>query len=94
MFADTEASDLQDSDYESDPDPTGHQLAAFTPHNSDAEIPADSTSSLPGRQEHSPRAGDAIEDVDRFDQENSNLCDAPWAPFSCAQGFKLASRFI
>jgi len=89
-----EASELQDSDYESDPDPTGHELDAFTAHESDTEIPDDSTSSLPGRQEHYPRAGEAIGDVDGFEQENSNLCEDPWAPFSCAQGFKLASWFI
>jgi len=89
-----EASELQDSDYESDPDPTGHELNAFTAYQSDTEIPDDSTSSLPSRQEHHPRAGEAIGDVDRSEQENSNLCEDPWAPFSCAQGFKLPSWFI
>ena len=87
-----EASKLQDSDYESDPDPTGHELDAFTAHQSD--IPDDSTSSLPGRQEHYPRAGEAIGDVDGFEQEHSKLCEDPWAPFSSAHGFKLASWFI
>jgi len=47
-----EASELQDSDYESDPDPTGDELDAFTAHESDTEIPDNSTSSLPGRKEH------------------------------------------
>jgi len=89
-----EASEFQDSDYESDPDPTGQELDAFTAHESDTEIPDDSTSSLPGRQEHYPRSGEPIGDVDGFEQENSNLCEDPWAPFSCAQGFKLASWFI
>jgi len=89
-----EASELQDSDYESHPDPTGPELDAFTAHKSDTKIPNDSTSSLPGRQEHYPRAGEAIGDVDGFEQENSNLCEDPWAPFSCAQGCKLASWFI
>jgi len=89
-----EASELQDFDYESDPDPTGHELDAFTAHESDTEIPDDSTSLLPGRQEHYPPAGEAIGDVNGFEQENSNLCEDPWAPFSCAQGFKLASWFI
>ena len=87
-----EASELQDSDYESDPDPTGHELNAFTAHQSD--IPDDSTSTLPGRQEHYPRAGEAIGDVDGFEQEYSKLCEDPWAPFSSAHGFKLASWFI
>jgi len=62
-----EASELQDSDYESDPDHTGHELDPLTDHESDTEIQDDSTSSLPGRQEHAPRAGEAIGDVDRFD---------------------------
>ena len=70
-----EASELQDSDYESDPDPTGHELDTFTAHQSD--IPDDSMSSLPGREEHYPRAGEAFGDVDRFDQEHANLCEDP-----------------
>jgi len=89
-----EASELQDSDYEYDPDSTGHELNPFTAHDSDTEIPDDSTSSLPGTQEDYPRAGEAIGDVDRFEQENSNLCEDRWAPLSCPQGFKLASWFI
>jgi len=89
-----EASELQDSDYESDPDPSGHELNAFSAHKSDTEIPDDSTSSLPGRQEHYPRAGEAIGDVDGFEQENRDLYEDPWTPFGCAQGFKLASWFI
>jgi len=89
-----EASELQDSHYESDPDPTGHELDAFTAHESDTEIADDSTSSLPSRQEHYPHAGDPIGDVDVFEEENSNLCEDPWAPFSCAPGFKLVSWFI
>jgi len=89
-----EASELQDSDSESGPDPTGHELDTSTPLESDTVIPAHSTSSLLGRQEHYPRDGETIGDVDGFQQENSNLCEDPWAPSSCAQGFKLASWFI
>jgi len=51
-----EAGKLQDSDYESDPDPTGNELDVFTAHKSDTEILDHSTSSLPGRQEHYPHA--------------------------------------
>ena len=72
-----EASELRDSDYESDPDPTGHELEAFTAYQSDTEIPDDSTSSLPGRQEHYPGAEEAIRDVEGFEQEHSNLCEDP-----------------
>jgi len=86
-----EASELEDSDYGFDPGPTRHKLDAFTAHDSDTEIPDDSTSSLPRRQEHYPRAGEAIEDVDGFEQESRNLCEDPWAPFNCAQAFKLES---
>ena len=89
-----EASELRDSEYESDPDPTQDELDAYTAHPSDTEIPDDSTSSLPGRQEHYPRAGEAIGDVEGFEQEHSNLCEELWAPFSSAYGFKLASWFI
>ena len=89
-----EASELQDSDSESDLDPTGLKLDAFSAQESDTEIPDDSTASLPGRLAHYPRAGEAIEDVDGFAQENSNLGEDPCAPFTCAPGFKLASCFI
>jgi len=89
-----EASDPQDSNYESDPDPTGHELEAFTAHECDTEIPDHSTTSFPGRQEHYQRASKASGDLDGFERENRNLCKDPWAPLSCAQGSKLASWFI
>ena len=89
-----EAGKLPDSDYESDPHPTEHELDTFTAHQSDTEIPDDSTFSLPGRQEHYPRAGGAIGDVDGFEQEHTKLCEDLWAPFNSAHGFKLASWFI
>ena len=89
-----EASELHSPDYESNPDPTGQALDAFSAHESDTEIPDHSTSSLPARQEHYPRAGEAFGDVDGFEQENSNLCEDLWAPFSCAQCFKQGSWFI
>jgi len=89
-----EASEPQDSDYESNPDPACHKLTSFTAHESDTKIPHNSTSSFPGRHEHYPRAGQPIGEVDRFEQENSNFCEDRWAPFSCAQGFKLVSWFI
>jgi len=89
-----EASELLDSDNEADPDSTGHELDAFTAHESDTQIPDKSISSLPSRKKHYPRAGEVIADLDGFVQENSNLDEDPGAPFSCAQGFKLASWFI
>jgi len=72
-----EASEVQDSDDESYPDPTGHELDAFTAHESDTVIPDDSTSSLPGRQEHYPHPREAIGDVDRFEHANSKLHKDP-----------------
>ena len=87
-----ETSELRDSDYESDLDPTGHKLNAFTAYQSD--IPDDSTSSLSGRQEHYPRAGEAIGDVDGFEQDHTNICEDPWTPFSSVHSFKLASWLI
>jgi hypothetical protein len=39
-------------------------------------------------------AGESIGDVKGFEQEQSNLCQHPWSPFSSAHGFKLASWFI
>ena len=87
-----EASELRDSDNESNPDPTKHELSALTAHQSD--IPDDFTSSLPGRQEHYPRTREAIGDVHGFEQEHSKLCEDLWAPFSSAHCFKLASWFI
>ena len=86
-----DASELEDSDYESDPDPTGHELDAYTAHQSDTEIPDDFTCSLPGREEHYPHAREAIGDVEGSEQDLSNLCADPWEPFSSAYGFKLAS---
>jgi len=89
-----EGSELETSHYESNPDPTGQERDAFSAHESDTEIPDDSTSSLPGKQEHYPRSRAEIGDVDGVAQENSNPCENPWAPFSCGQGFKRASWFI
>ena len=54
-----EASEVPDSDYESNADATAHELDTFTAHESATEIPADSTSSLPGIQDHHPPAGEA-----------------------------------
>jgi len=94
MLHHSETSNLQDSDYESDPDPAGHELDAFTAHESDTEIPDDSTSSLHGTQEHYPHGRVPIGDVHGFEQENSNLYEDPLALFGCAKGFKMASWFM
>ena len=89
-----------DSDYESDAarDPGGNER---DPHydtfiqGSNTEGLEDNMSSVGAEQEDYPRAGEAIEDVRGYAEECSNLCEEPsWAPFSCAEAFKLASWFI
>lgn len=86
-----------DSDYESDRDPTGRTYNTFSEditHESDAEV-RDQNTSCPAREPtHYDGAGDEIGDVNGFHLEEKNLCDDPWAPFSSAHGFKLASWFI
>ena len=75
-----EGQERLDSDYESEPEPTGRELYAYTDdiaHESDTEILGDSTSSLPARQEHFEHAGDAIRDVNGFEREHHNLCNDP-----------------
>jgi len=39
-------------------------------------------------------AGESIGDVKGFEQEQSNLCQHLWSPFSSADGFKLGCWFI
>ena len=38
-------------------------------------------------------AGETIGDVNGLEQELSNLCEDPWAPFTSAYSFKLTSWF-
>jgi len=47
-----------------------------------------------GQQIHFLGAGDAIGDVIGFEQEISNLCDDPSAPFPSGQGFRRASWLL
>ena len=89
-----EGQECLDSDYESEPEPTGRELDAYTDeiaHESDTEMLGHSTSSLPARQEQFERAGDEIKDVNVFEREHHNPCNDPWAPFTSASSFKLAS---
>jgi len=91
-----DASECQDSDYKSDPGPAGLKpdaLCPDIPYESDAEV-FDTTSACAGKQNHFEGVGEVIGDVARFDEEHSNLCADPWAPFNSAEGFKLASWFI
>ena len=85
-----------DYDYESDPDPTGHAYGAFDviSHESDTKILNENGSPLPSKLMLYEGGGESIGDVKGCEQEQSNLCQHPWSPFSSAHGFKLASGFI
>jgi len=92
-----DASGRQDSDYESDPGPAGLESDEFCrdiSYESDTEVLDDATSASAGKQIRYEGAGEVIGDVHGFEDEHSNLCEDPWAPFNSAQGFKLASWFI
>jgi len=92
-----EPSGCQDSDYESDPGPAGLESDEFwrdISHESDTEVLDEATSASAGKPIRYEGAGEVIGDVHRFEDEHSNLCEDPWAPFNSAQGFKLASWFI
>ena len=88
-----------DSDYESDPEPTGCEhdlLRADVVYESDTEVLNNSASFCGGQQAHFPGAGEAIGDVNEFEQEIRlhNLCYDPWAPFPSGQGFRLTSWLL
>jgi len=88
-----DASECQDSDYESDRGPAGLEPDAFCPDiadESDAEV-FDTTSACAGKQNHFEGAGEVIGDVAGFEVKHRNLCPAPWARFNSVEGFKLAS---
>jgi len=91
-----DASERQDSDYESDPGPARLVPDAFCPdiaYESDGEV-FDTTSACAGKQNHFEGAGKVIRDVARFEYEYSNLYADPLTPFTSGEGFKLASWFI
>ena len=86
----------QDSEYESDPGPAELEPDAFCPdiaYESDAAV-FDTTLACARKHNHFKGAGEVIGDVARFEDEHSNLCADPWAPFNSTQRFKLASWFI
>ena len=92
-----EANGRPDSDYESDPNLTRYERDGFPDdvvHESDTEERNDASSSPAAKLMDYPRAGETIGDINGFQQELSNLCEDPWAPFTSAHGFKLASWFL
>ena len=92
-----DVSGRQDFDYESDPGPAGLESDEYCPDiscESDTEVLEDAKSASAGKQIRYEGAGEVIGDVHGFEDEHSNLCEDPLAPFYSAQGFKLASWFI
>ena len=78
-----------DSDYQSDPDSTGREHDAF--NESDTEMLNGTLRPFAGKQTHYQGSGEAVRDVNGFEQECDDLSEDPWAPFTSAHGFKLAS---
>ena len=92
-----EANGHPDSDYESDPNLTRYECDRFPDdvvHESDTEERNDASSSPAAKLMDYPGAVETIGDVNGFQQELSNLCVDPWAPFTSAHRFKLASWFL
>ena len=86
-----------DSDQESDPEPTGLEqdlLSGDVVYESDTKVLNNTASFSGGPQMLFPWAGEAIAEVNGFEQEISNLCDDPWAPFPCSHGFRLTSWLL
>ena len=84
----------RDFDYASDPDSAGREHDAFNDNIanvSDTEIPNSTPGSLAGKETHYEGSGEVVADVNGFEQECDDLSEDPWAPFTSAQGFKLAS---
>ena len=86
-----------DSDYESDPDSSGCDQDAFvagSANESDTEMLSGTRGSSAGKQTNYEGSGEAVGDVNGFEQECDILSKDPWAPFTSAHSFKLASWFI
>jgi len=63
-------------------------------YESDTEVLNNTASFSSGQETHFPGAGEAIGDVNGFEQEISNLCDKLWALFPSGQGFRLNSWLL
>ena len=87
-----EGQERPDSDYESDPDSTGREHNSF--NESDTEMLNGTPGPLAGKETHYEGSGEAGQDVNGFAQECDDLSEDPWAPFTSAHGFKMASWFI
>ena len=70
----------RDSDYESDPDSARHEHDVFNDdiaNASDTEIPKSTPSSLAGKETHYEGYGEAVGDVNGFEQECDDLSEDP-----------------
>jgi len=86
-----------DSDHESHPEPTGREhevLSGDVVYESDIEGLNNTASFSGGQQMHFPGAGETIEDVNGFEQQLSNVCEDPWAPFPSGQRFRLTTWLL
>jgi len=85
-----------DSDYEFDPAPTGQEYDTFNNigHESDTDILNEPSSVLPSKPTIYEGPSSSIGEVKCFEQEDSNLCQDTWSPFTSMYGFKLVSWFI
>jgi Plavaka transposase len=87
-----------DSDYESETatepfEPAGDTLSGKPNCDTSTET-VNVTSDAVTHPTHYVGAGQAVGDVKGYDEDISHLCENPWNPFTCGQGFKLASWFI
>jgi len=69
-------------------------LSSHVVYEFDTEVLNNAASFGYSQQMHFRGAGEAIGDVNGFEQEICNLCDNPWAPFPSGQAFMLASWFL
>ena len=81
-----------DSEYECDPDSTGPKHDAFIDdiaNQYDTEIPNGTPGSFASKQTHYEGSGEAVGNLNRFEQECDILSKDLWAPFTSAHAFKL-----
>jgi len=83
-----------DSDYESNPGPTGPEdniLSGEVVYESNTEVLNNIASFSGGQQIPVPGTGEALADMNGFEQQISNLWNDQWVPFHSRQGFRLDS---
>ena len=99
LYVDARYDEHQDSDYESDPDSAGCEHDAFNDDianvcDTERERENGTPGSLACKETHYEGSREAVRDIKGFDQESDDMSEDPWAPFTSAHGFTLASWFI